>query len=232
VVPDFIPRADNDFLTWSVPFVQQVAADPGRYFVSADDAAALVEAQAAFAQALALAQGPGTRTTVAVAGKGAARAALERRVRATAGVARAALETDRATMLDLGLAVGRGRQASRPRIGPPASGPAVWVRQVDGSRVSVLLHNSDAPSRRGLARNIAGAYLFSFVGDAPPAVGGWRLHQTTSRTDATLDFGSSYPPGTQVWVAAQWMNRRCESGPTGTAVSSYLGYPTMTSNLG
>lgn len=229
-MPDFIPRSDVLCLAWSAQYAQGIAAEPERFYISSDDAAELVAAQAAFARAMAVATSPGTRTRVAIADKDAARLAMEAVVRRTATVARAVLVNDRATLLVLGLAVGPGRSASRRVIGPPKSEPRVYVKQVQGASVSIVLHNPDAPSKRGLAAGIFGATLYSYVGDEPPVrIAEWRMHRILSRTDTTLNFGTSYPPGTKVWICAQWMNPRSQAGPVSDPVYAHFSYAMMNS---
>lgn len=224
-MPDFIPRKDGLAVAWAANFAQRVASDAAGLGIQPDVAANLVTLQAAFAEALGVAQAPGTRTHPAIAGKDAARRAFEVVARNVASIIRGAAGRDRTTLIELGLLQGPGRDAPRRRVGKPNSAPAVSVRRVDGSRVCILLRNTDTPDRIGMNRDIVGAHLFTFVGAAPPAtLREWRHHGGRSRAIATIDFGPLHDPGTQVWICAQWVSRRAEAGPQSPPVMAFLGY--------
>jgi len=228
-MPDFIPRSDNGCLAWSASYAGRIGADPAMFGISAADAALLASLQADFAQKLQLAQSPGTRTPVGIAAKDAARAAMQRVARRVANRARGVLMQNRAALVGLGLCIGKGRSAKRSRIAPPQSRPSVFVKDVRGSSVSIVLRDADALSRRGKAHGISGAILFTCVGDVPPTDRAqWRMHKMTSRTDATLDFGARHPPGTMIWICAQWMGSPSQCSPVSAPISTYLNYPNLT----
>lgn len=90
--------------------------------------------------------------------------------------------------------------------------------------VMIRLHG-DEPSRRGRPVDVAGASIFSFVGDTPnddPKA--WRFETSTTKMSATIDFASNVVPGTKVWVAAFWFNSKSEAGPLSRPASALIGY--------
>lgn len=226
-MPDYIPRSDIGCLEWSRNFAARVTASPQRYGLTESDAVVLMQVQGEYATALRLALEPATRTRPIIIAKDDARAAMLKVARQLANQARAAL-TDPEAKLTLGLGRGKGRSARRTKIGVPNSAPTVWIREVVTSCVSIRLHDPTAPTRRGKGPGMMGANVFSFVGDAPPpALAQWRFHAMTSRTDVKLEFGCSYPPGTIVWICAQWMNAKGQAGPAGPARHARLAYAGM-----
>jgi hypothetical protein len=223
-MPDFIPRKDNEALTFASNFSARISADPAKYHVSVADAALLASSVADFATAVRAAQDPEARTPVAIAAKDRAREAMQGALRPIAGQLRASFNDDRLTLVELGLAIGPGRNAPRRRIGPPKSAPIVVVRDVRGRTVSLRLYNPDAPSRRGMAADIAGAIILTAFGDEhPTSLADWRMQKLTTRTDATLHIKHDAPPGARLWICAQWRNRRGQTGPISSPVSTRLG---------
>ncbi len=51
---------------------------------------------------------------------------------------------------------------------------------------------------------------------------------TDTRLNTAVEFGNEYPPGTKVWFSAFWLNRRAQSGPACTPVSTQLGFGVAT----
>jgi hypothetical protein len=77
----FIPDSDREFASMARVFAENIEREPGRYLLSADDAAIISREAQAFRDALALSMWPGTRTKVTVMRKNEARQRTERVIR-------------------------------------------------------------------------------------------------------------------------------------------------------
>lgn len=116
----FIPNGDMDFRRMAESFARAIAAEPARFAVSDDDAAALSKVVARYAEAFQAARGGGTsRSRAHTMAKDQARADAERIVRRLANTIRANDRVDAQSRLLLGL---RERAASPPKMRRIADG--------------------------------------------------------------------------------------------------------------
>ncbi|MGI8549778.1 MAG: hypothetical protein ACR2PL_03115, partial [Dehalococcoidia bacterium] len=77
---------------------------------------------------------------------------------------------------------------------------------------------------RGRPANSVGAILFSYIGAvAPTDPKLWFAQGTTGKTLFDVTFDSALAPGTTVWLWAQWLGTRLETGPACTAVGITFG---------
>jgi hypothetical protein len=201
-----------DVVAGSANFAARIAEDYAAYGLSQAQAESYAVLDAALQEAFARATDPSTRTSVAVATK--TRALREMRadaVRLAACVYADAAVTD-AQLLGLGLSP---RPVRRRRVGPPTAAPTIVVGLCRGRVVDVRLRPSDA-GRRGLEFGARGAYLYTFVGDAPPADSrDWRFARLTTRAITHIEFGNDVPSGATGWLSARWVNARGQTGPAG-----------------
>lgn len=122
---------------------------------------------------------------------------------------------------NLGLKLGDrgGRKTLTPR---PASPPTVLVERAVGRTVFVRLRDRDSIGR-GRARGAKGVNVYRFVGSRPPSdLRDWKFVKETVDTRFGVDFDGDLPPGTQVWVSAQWKNARGRAGPGAAGVTCNL----------
>lgn len=226
-MPDFIPRQDARAAAWGANFAQQVQANYQTFGFSQGDAEQLLALQVQFSDAVRTANCASTRTGPAVVVKNQARKAFEKQARWMAGWIRVRSEFSQATKIGLGILIGPGRDARRRRIGRPSSAPRVRILDVEGSRVSIWLGNSDWPSKTGMVPDIGGAIVYAYVGEQHPArVGDWGVMRGTSTARMVIKLPPTHAPGAKVWIAAQWTNARQEAGPLSQPVFTYLGYAT------
>lgn len=228
---DFIPRPDAAFASFAKNFCDNILADPEVYGVSPDTAAECAAKRVIFAQYYARAQDPLTRTASAVAGKNAARADSERAIRWVAGTVRAYSTNTPEMRIALGMNERNGGGKSR-RIATPDSVPAVSVTRVMGQTVTIRL--SDPTSlRRGKPRGIGAAMIYAAIGEpASQYSHEWLRVGMVSRVEAEVTIPRGpLPPGTKLWVRAQWLSPRGQGGPLGRPTSTYtngeLGPPAM-----
>ncbi len=216
----FLPQSEADLLIWSENFKMMISEAPTTYGLDAAKATAYSTTQEAFATAFQIARDPSTRTRPNVAAKDAAKEELIAASRSIAKVVEGTPSVTDAQKIGLGLTV---RKTPTPRP-VPADAPTVEVMSVNFRSVMIRLHG-DEPGRRGRPTDVAGASIFSFVGDTPnddPKT--WRFETSTTKMSATIDFGTDATPGTKVWVAAFWFNSKSEAGPLSRPASTLIGY--------
>jgi hypothetical protein len=88
----------------------------------------------------------------------------------------------------------------------------------------VRIRLSDATGvRRGKPAGVQGARLYTHVGPAAPVeIRDWNFEGQTTRVTADVEFPLTTPPGTVVWITAQWYNPRGETGPGCPPVSTTI----------
>jgi hypothetical protein len=118
----------------------------------------------------------------------------------------------------------RGGRPRRRHVPAPTAPPRLLVREVTGRRVSVQVSDRDATTRRK-PRDVSGVNVFAFIGDEPPArITRWQFVKGMTRTRTVIILDPQAPPGTKVWLTAQWTNWREEPGPLCTPVFTHLNH--------
>ncbi len=222
----FLPRTDAGLLSWSANFLARIQLDPTVYGLTADDAADYALLQAQYDQKLSAATDPLTRGGSTILAKNIARDFLAAESRKLARIIQANPAVTNQQKYDLALNV----RAARTPIPPPAEVPVLDLMSVSGRTVEIRLHNGTS-TRRGKPAGVAGANLFSFVGETPPAdLKAWTFQQGDSRTKATITFDNSVAPGSRVWLCARWFNAKLQPGPTCAPVGTYTQYGSPTAS--
>ncbi|TVQ55110.1 MAG: hypothetical protein EA377_03965 [Phycisphaerales bacterium] len=222
---DYIPRPDDQFLHWTDNMRKLLSASPESFGVTPAQASRYADLFEVFAEKYRIAIEPTTRTKPSVGAKNDARRELERETRSLAQLIQATSHVTNQQKADLGLTL-RRRQTP---IARPTDPPRVIVELLRGSTVHVWLRDGDTSSR-GKPDGVAGATVFSYVGDQPPAsVEDWKLEGLTTRTELDITFGRDghIERGAQVWVTACWYNSRGQWGPVAEAKSTYVQCPTL-----
>jgi len=212
----FLSLSDAGLLAWTVNFNTLINADPTAYGLTVEQAAEYATLSDAYASAYQTAVDPGTRTRGKVQAKNTAKAALKDRARLLAKVIEGQVGVTDEQKIDLGLNV---RKAPAP-IPPPETAPDIDIVSVSGRRVKIRLHNADN-TKRAKPAGVAGASVFSFVGEAPPSdTAAWKFEGNTTRTVVDVDIDPSAQPGAKVWFTAFWFNPRAQSGPAANPVAT------------
>ena len=214
----FLPDRDAALLAWSLNFSSLITATPTAYGLVAADATAYGLLHTSYATALAACD-PGQRSKATVATKNSARQALKISARFLANKIAGTPSVTDAQKLELGLTV----RAQPSPIPPPAFAPAVDLVSVLGRNVNVHVHDSQDANRRGRPVNCKGAAIFSFVGAEPPeSADGWKSEGVTSKTRVSIIFPDSVAAGAQVWITAQWVGTRMDTGPAAAPITTNL----------
>ncbi len=222
-MPDFIPRRDADLLSWSRNLSARISEDPGSFFLSPQQAADYAALHEAYAAAYTRAQNPDTAAPTSYVAKDDARDDLKRKARQLAGLIRS--HPDCTDQQRISVCLRRARQGNGARIPRPNTAPELVILSVTGRSVKVRLHDRASYSRKGKPPGVGHAMLFSFVGEQTPAnLSGWNLARRTTLTRCTVEFPPQLPPGTEVWLTAQWENNKCQPGPACAPVYAHLGF--------
>lgn len=212
----FLPVSDSGLLAWTINFNALIDAAPTVYGLTVEQAAEYTTLSNAYAVAYQTAVDPGTRTKGKVAAKNTARAALKDRARLLAKVIEGQPTVTDEQKIDLGLNV---RKAQSP-IPVPDSAPDIDIVSVSGRRVKIRLHNADN-TKRGKPAGVAGASVFSFIGEVPPSdTAAWKFEGNTTRTVVDVDIDPAAQPGAKVWLTSFWFNPRAQSGPAANPVTT------------
>lgn len=212
----FLDVPDLKLLDWSRAFGDRINAQPAVYGISVDQAAAFAGLQEAFAAAM---QGnlPTIRCTASTSIKNATRAALVAEARVLVNLINGQKTVTDAQKIELGVTV-----RSMPTPAPtPDQTPRLTIVSVIGWTVRLRLNSATAGRSKPVG--VLGATLFSFSGDAPPTdLSQWRFQGNFGRNTIERSFSPTLGPGARVWLTAQWMNTRLQSGPLGRPISTHL----------
>ena len=213
-----LPLTDNALLAWSLNFSTKVSSMPTAFGLTAAQAASYALVHGTFASAMA-AVAPTVRNKSATAAKNTARTALKLAANQTVDLVNGTPTVTNSQKISLGINV-RVKPVPAPI---PTTSPGLTVLSVSAWSVNLRLHDSASSAKRGRPPGVIGAALFSYIGATPPVdIGGWQPEGMTGKTNVTISFANSNPPGTKVWFSAYWFNGRKESGPSTPPVSTYL----------
>lgn len=114
------------------------------------------------------------------------------------------------------------RKAPSP-IPPPTVAPGMDLIHVAGRTVRVNIHDSASSAKRGKPAGVAGACVYSFVGETYPSdPGEWTYEGQTTKGSIAVTFPESVAPGSQVWIMSAWYNAKAETGPLATPITAYV----------
>jgi len=217
----FLPDKDAALLAWSQNFSTKISATPENFGLSSAQATSYQTLHDGFADALALCD-PAVRNKTSCMAKNTAKLALKDGARSLAKIVEGTDTVTDAQKIELGLNV----RAMPSPIPAPTSAPDIDIVSVLGRTVKLRLHNSGDPSpKRGRPDGVAGATIFSYVGDAPPEdVNDWKFEGNTTRTVIDVEFPVGAAAGAKVYFTAFWYSARALSGPLCDPVSTVLQY--------
>jgi hypothetical protein len=151
--------------------------------------------------------------------KNADRTPLRAEARELARIINAFPGITNAQRIDLGLTP---REGTISPLNPPAECPSLRVVSAIGRILKFKLQGQDT-SRRGKPEGVAGATLFSFVGDEAPAdIGQWKFEGSITRTEFDIEFPPTVAAGSKVYLCAFWFSPRSQSGPACEPVAAYI----------
>ena len=215
-MPDPVPRKDSELLTWSRALCDGISLYAAELNIPPDQVAELLARREVFRAAYFRAYSP-ARSMADTRAKNDARKDFLRVARPLARMTYySATSTQR---IKMGLKPRRRGKA--PPLPRAVTAPMLAIKSVVGRRLN--LHISD---RMGRAKphGVDCAVIFWSAGENPaPNLGRRGLPIMASRRTCVIEIPGKLPPGTKIWVIAQWMNGRKERGPFCQPVYDYVG---------
>ena len=212
------PGSDAKLLEWSTTFNAGLAANFALLGMTSAQAALYTTRHTAFAMALTAATTPATRTSITIGVKDEAKRQLKQLASGYSMMLQGNPSVSNAQREALGL---RPRVMPTP-IPPPGTSPVIEIKGVTGWKVSIKLKSANG-SHRGRPPLCSQAVVFSYTGATPPAdITKWVYQGQTSKLVVDVQFSSTLASGTTVWLSAQWLNAKGESGPATFPVSTVL----------
>jgi hypothetical protein len=219
-MPDFLPRASISMLGWSRNFDQKLMESPESFGISEAYALEYHQLHLGFEEAFQRAADPAVGGPAAIVAKSLAEKAARDFARRLVRCIRGIMTVTDAQRTTLGL---------RPRK-PYSRIPAPWLpprlrATYTQSRTIVLrLNDPQAPTRRGMPKDVRLAVVFYSVGEtAPDSPKGWKEYGMTSRAYLKVELPSHIPSGSKVWFTAYWQNDRGRSAGA-EAVYTHVGF--------
>ena len=219
---DYMPKRNADFLEWSRSFSQQINAAPTQFGLTPLQTSEYAALHAAFADAYHTAATPSTRTPPSIEAKRQARRAAERVARLLVRIIQATPTVTNAQKVGLALTV---RDRSQMLVARPTESPRLFTKLLHGSTVRITLLGVNTTSR-SKPEGVAGAMVFSYVGDVPPGDFSQWDQMATTNPRLTMTF-NDVVPGAKVWLAAAWFNPRMERGPACAPKSLHVACQTL-----
>jgi hypothetical protein len=219
-----IPLKDSLLVPWSTNFNTRATAAPSEYGLTAAQAALytpLHQAYLAAQAALAIAVSEGIRSKPLYAARDETKYNLVRYGRELYAFIQNAVTVSDEKKLELGIHV---KDLEPTAVPQPKDAPELTVKGVFGHQMRLVMRDASG-KRRGRPLGVAGASLFSFIGEDPPsAAQGWKPEGNITRGMTLVEFPPSLPPGTKVWFTCFWYTLRGLSGPSCTPIASHVGF--------
>lgn len=222
----WLPTRESEMLTFVGEYLGTLGATtPADYGISEAQAGALSVALEAFDNAYATANNPTTRSPANIEMKNEKKAALVALIRELVRVNQSWPEMTNGKRAQLGISL-RGNEPTP--IPAPQVAPQLDITGVTGRTVHLRVRDAESGKRRK-PEGVYAVTILRYVGSTIPAdMDEWVFVGNETRLDAKVTLADRYQPGTQVWFTAFWTNRRGESGPACTPLSTHLGYGVIT----
>ena len=220
-MPDsFLPSRESELVTWSTNFDTLITANPAIYGLDLVQAAAYGALHNAFVAAYQTANDPSTRTPSSIVSKDDAKDVLIASARDLVGIIQNFPGTTDVLRSDLGITVPDTEPTPIPA---PSDPPGIDIVSAVARTVKLRLHDVLSPTTRGKPDGVAGAAVFSFVGEtAPVELEDWQFEGNTTRTIVDVNFAPEVANGATVWLTAFWFNPRAQSGPAAQPVTTNI----------
>ncbi len=216
-MPDYIPAADSDLLSWSINFDALIAGGFATYGLVVGDATAYNALHDAYVASLNAATNPATRTSVTIQTKNSDRAALVAKARDLVGIIQADPNTTDTHRAELGITV---RDATPTTIGAPITKPVVNVEAIGNLQHLLRIRDEATPLSNAKPQGTQGAEVFVSYGDDEPAeVSAMSYVGTATRALFTVPHATARKH-TTAWYKVRWISPRGETGPISDDVSA------------
>lgn len=209
--------SDAALLIWLQNFSQRLTSGPAGFHITTEQATLMAGKVTSFESALSAWSNPITRTPIASENKQVARTeAVEVARNLVAAINTNPLTTD-AQRDELGIKL---RNPPTP-VPVPSETPELDVISVNGRTVNMRVHSATEHGRK--PDGVAGANVWTFVGDVPPdELTGFFFWGLSTRNLFEVTFPNTVEPGSKVWFAAGWVNSKGQVGPVCDPVSTHV----------
>ena len=215
----YLPASIAGLVQWAGVFTPGVAAGAAGLGVGPAVVAALQALHADMAAKVAAGTAAATRTSVSIAAMHVAVARYRALARRVSRIVHGQPGVTAGQLAALGLNVPR----PRARIVAPTHPPAMTVRRRWAWNVDVQF-SAGGPAVAGGSRphGCVGLNVYVAVGQIPGDVQGWTNVGFFSRTRVTIPFDPALPPGTRVYIRANWQTRRGATSPACEPVEALI----------
>ena len=217
----YIPTREAQLRDFAQNLTDRLTAMGADYGVTAEQILPFVEAYNTFVARYAITSNPATKTKPAVAAKNDAKAEMVRQIRLLVSVLQGWPAMTNAKRDELRIPV---RDDQPTPIDPPTEMPVLRIAGVYGSVMDLEVRRADGETKRKPA-GVRGVWLYSFVGDNPPAqLTAWQFRGGSTKHNPQIVFEPEVVPGTKVWVTALWVNPTDRPGPACAPLSARINY--------
>ena len=221
---DYLPHREADLVQWSRNYSEKINADAISFGLTPAQAAQYAARHDAFAALYALAQSNSTRTPTVIVSKNQAKRELEIEARRLTRIIKAYPQLTIAQRVGLGISVRDPGGADTSQVPVPEQRIRISVINTLGNIVRVRLSDPDS-RRRGKPAGVAGASVFGYIGELPPAeLADWEFMGNTTRPVFNAKFPHRVQPGTKIWLTARWFNPRAQPGPACQPIYTHIQY--------
>jgi len=220
-MPDFLPRRMDQMLQWSRNFDAVLSVDYQAYGIPQSEAQKYSLLHQAYADAFYRAADRGTNSDVATLARRETLATLKQFARVLSRWISGNMEVTDEQRQALGISL-RRKKPTKPRL--PDLPPNLLIEHSAGRTITIRLRDPEAPTRRGMPKTAATAWIYTFVGDEPPtSASDWRVHRISKAT-FRYTFDARIPAGAKVWFSACWAPRAGKPGMGAAPVRTHVGH--------
>ena len=216
----YLPGTQGALLEWAANFSNHLENDAAGYGLSADQASVMVEKYLAFSDAYKKVTTPEGNSRSNYEAKKLAKAAMVEKVRELVKIIQAWPGTTDQKRVDLGITVPDPDPTPCP---VPGVAPRLGVVTVRGHTVELSI-KQEAGSGRGKPAGAIGATVMVFIGESmPTTLGAWEYAGNVTKATEPIEFPSTVPAGSKVWMTAFWYTRTGKTSPAAEPIHAYLG---------
>lgn len=216
----YLPTREGALLGWSSNFSMLINDDATRYGLTIEQAADYATLHDTYRTAFITATHPPTRTPPAIQAKNDAKHALLEAARELVKIIQAYPGTTNEMRRSLDITVPDDEPTPIP---PPGTAPNLSIMSTIGRVVKIRLRDAENSDNRGKPSGVTGAAVFSYVGETPPSDPmTWSFLFNTSRTIVDVEFPSTVPGNSKVWITAFWFNAKKQSSPAAASVTTTI----------
>lgn len=206
---DIFPGTIPGLVQWGGTYAAGVAAAPALIGVPPTKATELTASFSNMTLAVGRGTDPATRTAVTISDMRAAIASFKTLARQVAKLVRAHPGITPAQLQAIGLRPAKVRQP----IHAPAVPPLTTIVKRYGWVVEAECTDQTSGRRRAWPYGVESINVYTAVGQIPATTAGWKNEGNVGKNRFAVQFDPSLPPGTKVYICANWQISKGETSP-------------------